>query len=197
MNTINHVNQEPLKRGDVGAMNEIILPAQIRAGRALLDLSQDQLAEAAQVGVSTLRDFESQRRSTAGDSLPALRRALENAGVVFLSSTPDHGPGVALAGRWPNIIRKPTRMNPYYQLPFVIEWRGRQVNVFLSREPLDDFARASHHLTDSEYVIIFEEHKAKILEAVARAIDAGRAEEDRLFLVSRDFSRQGGSNGEA
>ena len=181
----------PLHYGYIYAMNDIVLPAQIRAGRALLDLSQDQLAEAAQVGVSTLRDFESQRRATAGDGLPAIRRALENAGIVFLAGTAERGPGVALAGRRPNIIRKPTRMNPYYQLGFVVEWQGRQVTVFLSREPLDDFARARGGMTDAQYVATFEQHKAEILDQVARAIDSGRAEDGRLLLGSRDFPEAG------
>jgi transcriptional regulator with XRE-family HTH domain len=172
-------------------MTDVILPAQIRAGRALLDLSQDELAEAAKIGVSTLRDFESQRRAASGESLPAMQRALENAGVIFLSGTAEHGPGVALAGQRPNIIRKPTRMNGYFQLPFAVEWRGRQVIVFLSREPLDDFARARGSMTSAEYVATFEAHRSEILDKVAEAIDAGRVEGDRLLLGSRDFPDAG------
>jgi transcriptional regulator with XRE-family HTH domain len=172
-------------------MADVILPAQIRAGRALLNLSQDELAESAQVGVSTLRDFESQRRAASGDGLPGMRRALEKAGVLFLPATDEHGPGVALAAPRPNIIRKPARMNAYFQLPFVVGWRGRQVMVFLSREPLDDFAHARGRLTDAEYLATFEKHKGEILDVVAEAIDAGRAEGDRLPLGSRDFLEAG------
>ncbi len=173
-------------------MDEIVLPAQIRAARALLNMSQDELAAAAQIGVSTLRDFESQRRATLGDGLPAIRQALENAGVVFLAGASEHGPGVAIANRQPNIIRKPTRMNPYYQLPFVVEWRGRQVSVFLSREPLDDFATAGSGTTDAKYLQVFEENSVKILDKVAEAIDAGRVDEGgRLLLGSKDFPEAG------
>jgi transcriptional regulator with XRE-family HTH domain len=171
-------------------MNGIVLPAQVRAARALLDLSQDALAEAAQVGVSALRDFESQRRTTAGDGLAAIRRALENAGVVFLAGTADRGPGVALAGRRPNIIRKPTRMH-FFQLRFVVEWRGRQVEVVLSREPLDDFAQARGSMTNAQYAATFEAHQAEILDKVAEAIDAGRVEGGQLLLGSRDFPEAG------
>ncbi len=172
-------------------MADVILPAQIRAGRALLNLSQDELAEAAKVGVSTLRDFESQRRGASGDGLPAMQRALERAGVMFLAGTDEHGPGVALVARRPNIIRKPARMNAYYQLTFVVEWRGREVMVFLSREPLDDFAHARGGMTDAEYVATFEHHKGEILDTVAQAIDAGNAKGDRLLLGSRDFPEAG------
>jgi transcriptional regulator with XRE-family HTH domain len=153
----------------------------------LLNLSQDELAGASQVGVSTLRDFESQRRAASSEGLEAIRRALQKAGVVFLTGTDRHGPGVALAARRPNIIRKPTRMNPYFQLPFVVEWRGRQIMVLLSREPLDDFATAAGGMTDAEYVATFEAHEPEILAKVAEGIDAGRAKEGRLLLGYRDF----------
>jgi transcriptional regulator with XRE-family HTH domain len=166
---------------------QIILPAQIRAARALLDWSQEQLADAAEIGTSTVRDFESQRRTTAGEGMPAMKRALENAGIVFLPSEGDDGPGVRLPGKRPHIIRKPTKMNPYYQLSFAVEWRGKQVIVFLSREAMDDLDRARHRRTDVEYVASFEKHKTEILAAVAAKIDAGRDEDGKMQLVGRDF----------
>jgi hypothetical protein len=168
-------------------MPEIILPAQIRAGRAMLDWSQEQLATAAQIGVSTVRDFESQRRLTAFEGLPAMKRALENEGLMFLPGNDDAGPGVRLSAKRPNIIRKPAKMNPYYQLPFAVEWRGQQVIVFLSREALDDLAGARQRMTDAEYVATFEAHRASILNAVAAAIDAGRVENGKLMLTGRDI----------
>ena len=87
------------------AMPNIILPAQIRAGRAMLDWSQEQLATAAQIGVSTVRDFESQRRLTAAEGLPAMKRALEHEGLVFLPGNDDAGPGIRLSATMPNISR--------------------------------------------------------------------------------------------
>ena len=171
-------------------MNDVVLPAQMRAARALLGLSQEELAAEAGIGVSTLRDFESQRRATLGDGLPSIRRALENAGVVFLPGTVERGPGVAIAGQLPNVIRKPTRMN-LHVLPFVVEWRGRQVSVFLSREPLDDFAHATGGMTDAKYVEVFERNSAEIMRKIAAAIDACRAEDGRLFLGSKDFPNAG------
>ena len=41
-------------------------PAQCRAGRALLDMSQTQLAELANLGLSTVVDFESEKASSLG-----------------------------------------------------------------------------------------------------------------------------------
>ena len=77
-------------------------------------------------------------------------------------------------------------MNPY-QLPFAVEWRGRQVIVLLAREALDDLARARGRMTDAEYVATFDAHRASILDAVAAAIDAGRVEDGKLTLTGRDI----------
>ena len=51
-------------------------PEQCRAARAWLDWPQDQLAKAANVGVSTVRDFEAGRRDPTRNNLAAMRTAL-------------------------------------------------------------------------------------------------------------------------
>jgi transcriptional regulator with XRE-family HTH domain len=71
-----------------------ISPAQVRAARALIDWSQQQLAEVAEVGLSTVADFERGRRKPIRASLNAIRRTLEAAGVEF---TNGGQPGVRLA----------------------------------------------------------------------------------------------------
>lgn len=63
-------------------------PAQCRAARALLDWTQPQLANAAGLGLSTVVDFEKQRRATISvDAKIAIRNALESAGVDFINGT--------------------------------------------------------------------------------------------------------------
>jgi transcriptional regulator with XRE-family HTH domain len=61
-----------------------ITPAQARAARALLAWSQKDLASAAQVGLSTIADFEREARIPVLQNLMAMRRALEQAGVEFI-----------------------------------------------------------------------------------------------------------------
>ncbi len=58
-------------------------PSQCRAARALLDWSQTALAEAASLGLSTVVDFERDRRRVSDDAVADMRRALEFAGVEF------------------------------------------------------------------------------------------------------------------
>jgi DNA-binding transcriptional regulator YiaG len=81
-------------------MLKIMSPSQCRGARALLDLTQPQLAKAAQVGLSTVVDFERERRSVSRDAAERMLQALEAAGVEFIDEN-GGGPGVRL--------RKPTK----------------------------------------------------------------------------------------
>jgi transcriptional regulator with XRE-family HTH domain len=88
----------------------LLTPAQCRAGRALIDWSQQQLADASLVGNATIRNFESGRSDPQNSTLAALQRALEAAGVEF---TNGEQPGVRLkAGRKPPSTAKP-EFTPY------------------------------------------------------------------------------------
>jgi hypothetical protein len=74
---------------------------QIRAARALLRWSAEDLARAAALGVNTIRRAELAEDATsltAANQL-AIRRALEAAGVVFIDENGEGGRGVRLRKR--------------------------------------------------------------------------------------------------
>ncbi|WP_373504762.1 multiprotein-bridging factor 1 family protein [Aestuariivirga sp.] len=73
---------------------------QLRAARALLGWTQDQLAAQSGVGIATIRRMEAQNGPirAISDTVWRLQSALERAGVVFFSEDGTHGPGVRLAG---------------------------------------------------------------------------------------------------
>lgn len=73
----------------------MLTPAQSRAARALINWSQLQLAEASGTGVSTIRDFETGKRTPITNNLSAIRSALEAAGIIFVEENGE-GPGVRL-----------------------------------------------------------------------------------------------------
>ena len=58
-------------------------PEQCRAARGWLGWTQQELADRAKVGLSTLRDFEARRRKPIPNNLAAIRSALETAGIEF------------------------------------------------------------------------------------------------------------------
>lgn len=73
----------------------MLTSAQCRAGRALLDWSREQLAEASLVGLRTIVDFERGAREPRKVTLDAIRRTFEAAGVEFIAEN-GGGPGVRL-----------------------------------------------------------------------------------------------------
>ena len=58
-------------------------PEQVRAARNWLAWTQAELAETAKVGLSTIKDYESGKRTPIANNLEAIQRALESAGVAF------------------------------------------------------------------------------------------------------------------
>ena len=69
---------------------------QIRAARALLGWTQQTLADRALVAINTIRAIEANRPYPKPDTTTAVRRALEKAGIVFLTNG-TMGEGVRLA----------------------------------------------------------------------------------------------------
>ena len=51
-------------------------PAQCRGARALLDMTQPQLAALAELGLSTIVDFERERRTVSEEAVDKMQRAL-------------------------------------------------------------------------------------------------------------------------
>lgn len=72
--------------------------AQCRAARALIQMTQTELAEAAGVGLSTVVDFEKERRIVSVEAVAKLKAALEQSRVVFLNAD-GTGEGVCINRR--------------------------------------------------------------------------------------------------
>ena len=75
-------------------------PAQCRAARALLDWSQQSLADASGVGNATIRNIEAGRSEPTRSTVAAMRATLEAAGVIFVEENGE-GPGVRLRRQKP------------------------------------------------------------------------------------------------
>jgi transcriptional regulator with XRE-family HTH domain len=75
----------------------MIEAAQIRAARALLDLSQADLSDLASVSATTIKRVEGTTEIRgAAETLWKIQSALESAGVEFIPADETKGPGVRL-----------------------------------------------------------------------------------------------------
>jgi transcriptional regulator with XRE-family HTH domain len=83
----------------------MISAAQCRAARALIEWSQQDLANHAAVGVVTVHQLEAGLSQPRHATLDVIRRALEAAGVEFIDEN-GGGPGVRLRKRSPEQSRK-------------------------------------------------------------------------------------------
>jgi len=80
-------------RPSIGPMS--LTSAQSRAARGLVNMTQQQLAEASGVSLRTITHFERSERSPIPANLRAIKEALEAAGVIFIPSNGE-GAGVRL-----------------------------------------------------------------------------------------------------
>jgi DNA-binding XRE family transcriptional regulator len=75
----------------------VLSPGQCRAARGFLDWTQDQLAAAAGVSRSTIRDFEAGRHTLQRATQTLLVDTFEAAGIILLSHD-GNGCGVRMRG---------------------------------------------------------------------------------------------------
>jgi DNA-binding transcriptional regulator YiaG len=64
--------------------SQALTPAQCRAIRAWFSWSQDALAERASVSVNSVRNFEAGKQTVHPNTVAAIQRAVEAAGVALL-----------------------------------------------------------------------------------------------------------------
>jgi transcriptional regulator with XRE-family HTH domain len=170
-------------------INDVIVPAQIRAARAYLNWSQEDLAKTAGVGLSTVRDAESEKRATDTDTVELIRLALDNEGIQFVPGGTDGGPGVRMVAYRPNILRRPTTMQKWEGMPFTVEHNGKAITVFVISDVLDDLDGLHGTPAESVYLQTFEKHRGKILDAVELAIHEPTNFDNygRLYIRQKDI----------
>jgi ribosome-binding protein aMBF1 (putative translation factor) len=71
---------------------------QCRAARGWLGWSQQELAERAHVGLSTVRDFEAKRRQPIANNIAAMQRAFEAEGIRLVFGPSGEATGIAWSG---------------------------------------------------------------------------------------------------
>ena len=90
-------------------MTHPLTPAQCKAARALLAWNQQELAQRAQLGVSTIADFERGKRTPTDSNVEAMINVFVAAGISFVNggvqnAAPPNAPGAAANSSTPRLI---------------------------------------------------------------------------------------------
>ena len=72
---------------DVPQAYDSLSPASCRAARGLLKMTQEELAEAAQISVSTVRRYEAGDRPLSSYAARQVGLALKKSGIVFIGAS--------------------------------------------------------------------------------------------------------------
>lgn len=84
------------------SFGDMISPRQIRAARALLGWSQQDLADKAVLSLNAVKRLENGKVDPRLSTVQAVRTALEGAGVEFLFPSRERGEGVRMMGQGGN-----------------------------------------------------------------------------------------------
>ncbi len=160
-------------------------PEQCRAGRALLNWTQDVLESRSGVAKKTLADFERGAQIPHRKSLLELQYALEAGGVQLIPEN-GGGAGVRLKDAAPRLVRR--RISRIDRVAtIVVSYRGREFQVRFSTNILDDIGRTNYP-TDKAMEEATDRLMNMILLRAAAAIDAGREDpRGMVVLDNRDF----------
>ena len=115
-------------------------PRRVKAARALLAWSQQDLAKAANVATSTVADFERGRRTPVANNAQAIRAALEREGIRFLPTGALMGPTVPIVGQ----SSRPGMPVRWVSAADLAEWAGRIDGAFSLPTLLAFLIRATH-----------------------------------------------------
>jgi transcriptional regulator with XRE-family HTH domain len=89
-------HEELIRRGEIPRVGAaILLPATLRAARALIEWTRFRLAHEAKVDIVTIGNYERNIGQPRVATLARLRKTLESAGVIFVEENGE-GPGVRL-----------------------------------------------------------------------------------------------------
>jgi predicted transcriptional regulator len=79
----------------------MLTPAQLRAARALVGWSREDLAARSGVSAPAIRDFEVNQSDSKQGTVQKWQRALEAAGIQFIDEDAGAGAGVRWKKGWP------------------------------------------------------------------------------------------------
>ncbi len=156
-------------------------PSQCRAGRALLNWSQDDLETAARVSKKTIADFERDQRNQQVRTIEAIEMALTSHGVIFISAN-GGGEGVRKRASMPRLFRRDDVEHRGW-VAFAVDYKEARFTGFVWYNALAGIA-----LDNLSPLEVFDRDTARILMCAAEKIDEGQLDPDgRVFIERSDM----------
>jgi len=146
--------------------------------RALLDWSQDQLADSAQVARATIADFERNARIPMRNNLLSIVSALGAAGIAFIA---ENGEGAGVRFRKVELEYSNTVKTRDHDILLSVRYRGEPYRVVIPREVTDDIDRTNHRTTDQRVKSV-QNHLPIFLRAAEEAIIRGQFANSEITL---------------
>jgi transcriptional regulator with XRE-family HTH domain len=159
-----------------------ISAAQCRAARSLLDWTQDQLAENAQVARPTIADFERNVRTPMRNNLVSIISALEAAGVEFI---PENGEGAGVRFRKVELEYSKAVKPSGDGIIIPVRYRGKPYSAFISREVLDDLDHTNYRTSEDRRMAV-QNHLPVFLRATEQAIINGHISDGDYIVLSHN-----------
>lgn len=159
-----------------------ISASQCRAARALLDWTQDQLAENAQVARATVVDFERNARSPMRQNLVSIVSALEAAGIQFI---PENGAGAGVRFRKVELEYSKTARHNGDDIILSVKYRGTPYSIIIPREIIDDIDR-TNYATVEQRVTAVQNHLPTFLRATEQKLTGGTVGEQQNIVLNHD-----------
>lgn len=166
----------------------MITSAQCRAGRALLNWSQEQLSTNAQVSRATVVDFERTVRRPVPNNLASIEESMTAAGVEFIGEDED-GKGVGARFRELTVEYSPDIRVSSDGVTFTMVYRSQRYSCDVPRDVLEDLEKANFPMAgrDELFKEAAQKNQHSILNAAERRLTAG-VTGTRFELQHRDFN---------
>lgn len=151
---------------------------QSRAGRALLNWSQDDLATHARLAKRTIANFEGDARMAHPETAAAIAAALQDAGVILIPEG-DEGVGVRIKKAQPRLIQR--NDVPYREwVAFAFSFRGQSTVGFITYNALGLLG-----LSNDAPVKIFDQFRDRVLRIAADKFDRKALDDGGRVLIDR------------
>lgn len=165
----------------------VLSAPQSRAGRALLDWSQEKLAQSAGVARATIVDFERGGRIPVRNNLVAIKNTLESAGIEFIA---ENGGGAGARFRKIELEFNPNIGADSDGITLRVRYRSQPYRIRIPSEIIEDLNGTTYD-TAEQLKTAVQNHLGVYLRTIERMILSNATPPDGNILLQHDMFEAG------